>query len=632
MPHGGLDALLGVLFIGLCGAAAAVVWRRVGPSSTNRWLAAVTVFMGVFVLAFQVAGGVELVTGRPVVSLPLVTAAAGGLCAAVWLVARTLSVSALAGRDVAAPPPRWRPVPVLTALPVLGGFGVLALLLMGSWPQGFEAQAYHVPLAVRVLREGTLRIWDSSWMHAYPINMSLWAGFWIYLLPERLVALANLPFLALCAAALFALARGAGADRNAALLMACGLATIPLFSFGALQVSADLGGVAFIAIAMYFVLVQPLPARTCAALGGLAAGLAFGFKSLHLVPLGLLGMALLFGSAGGGRFPQRLGTLGVYALAALLPMAYWLIRNYVERGNPLYPVYVPGVFDWLGWLAPADQNLLSNTGNEREWVSAGWRWLLYPWQEGHAAGQNFKHSSGLGPFFAATVPVALALGPLAAWARPAGEGRRVHVQLLVLALGVLAVWWLLGDRQPRYFMAAIVPLLALAGWQLTQTSGRLRTAYEALLASGILLMLLPPLLGQARATLGGLSHGHLAPRYMRHEYAQALDQLPAGSRVVNGYERSANLPLMGAGLINRIIDVLEARRRFGQADGGWRFDTATVRGLEATHFYVREGEKIDSDGCVTLREIDALRANPYNGKPYAQGRVLYAIDVCEAAR
>jgi hypothetical protein len=629
---GGLDALLGVLFIGLCGASAAVVWRRAGPVGTARWLAAATAFMGVFVLAFHVAGGAELITGRALVSLPLVTAAAGGLCAVVWLISRALPVSGMDARVAEASPPRWRRVPALTALLVLGGFGVLALLLVGSWPQGFEAQAYHVPLAVRVLHEGTLRIWDGSWMHAYPINMSLWAGFWIDLLPERLVALANLPFLALCAAALYALSRGAGADRNAALLMACGLTTIPLFAFGALQVSADLGGVAFIAIAMYFVLVQPLPVRACAAMGGFAAGLAFGFKSLHLVPLGLLGLALLFGSASGGRFPQRLGALGVYALSALLPMTYWLVRNYVERGNPLYPVYVPGVFNWLGWLAPADQHLLSNTGNEREWVSAGWRWLLYPWQEGHATGQNFKHSSGLGPFFAATAPVALALGPLAAWARPAGQGRRVHLQLLALALGILAVWWLLGDRQPRYFMAAIVPLLALAGWQLTQTSGRLRTAYEALLASGILLMLLPPLLGQARATLGGLSHGHLAPRYMRHEYPPALDRLPAGSRVVNGYERSVNLPLMGAGLGNRVVDLLEARRRFGATDGGWRFDADSVRALGATHFYVREGEKIDTDGCVTLREIDALRANPYNGKPYAQGRVLYAIDLCEAAK
>lgn len=633
MP-GSLDALLGATFIALAAAAAWVVWRHAGPNGTDRWLAAVTVFMGVFVLAFQVAGGVELITGRPLVSLPLVTAAAGGLCAAVWLVARVLPapIPALGARDAPERPPRWRPIPALTALLVAGGFGVLGLLLAGSWPQGFEARAYHVPLAVRVLHEGTLRIWDGSWMHAYPINMSLWAGFWIYVLPERMVALANLPFLALCAAGLFALARGAGADRNAAVLMAAGLVTIPLFSFGALQVSADLGGVAFISIAAYFALMQPLPVRASAALGGLAAGLAFGFKSLHLVPLGLLGLALLIGPAGGGRFAQRLGTLGVYALAALLPMAYWLVRNYVERGNPLYPVYVPGVFDWLGWLAPGDQRLLSNSGNEREWVSAGWRWLLYPWQEGHSTGQNFKHSSGLGPFFAATVPVALLLGPFAARVRPAGAGRRVQVQLLALAVGILAVWWLLGDRQPRYFMAAIAPLLALAGWLLTQTSGRLRTAYEALLASGIVLMLLPPLLGQARATLGGLSHGHLAPRAMRHEYPPALDRLPVGARVVNGYERSANLPLMGAGLNNRIIDLLEARRRFGGADGGWRFDAAAVRTLQVTHFYVREGERIDTDGCVRLREVDALRANPYNGKPYAQGRVLYALDVCEAVR
>ncbi len=469
-------------------------------------------------------------------------------------------------------------------------------------------------------------------MNAYPVNMSLWAGFWIYLVPERLVALANLPFLALCAAALFALARGAGADRNAALLVACGLTTIPLFSFGALQVSADLGGVAFICIAAYFVLIQPLSARTCAALGGLAAGLAFGFKSLQLVPLGMLGLALLFGPAGGDRFSQRLGALGVYTLAALLPMAYWLIRNYVERGNPLYPVFVPGLFDWLGWLAPPDQNLLSNTGYEREWVSAGWRWLLYPWQEGQSAGENFKSSSGLGPFFAATVPVALVLGPFAAWARPAGKERRVHLQLLALGVGIFAVWWLLGDRQPRYCMAAIAPLLALAGWQLTQTSGRARVVYECLLASCLLMMLLPPLLGQARYTLGGFADGHLMPRHLENGYPAAVDSLPVGSLVINGCCRPANLSLMGEGLRNDVMDLFEARRQFGLSDGGWRFEADKVRMLGATHLFVRGEARIETDGCISLREIDALHVNPYNGKRYKRAPVLYAIDVCDAAR
>lgn len=626
------EAALAVLFIALCCAASAAVWRRAGRTGMARMLAAATVFMGVFVVAFQVAGGAELLTGRPLVSLPLVSAAAGGLCLLVMLCARWLPAPAMGGPDGAKPPP-WRMVPAATALLVLGAFAVLGLLLAGSWPQGFEARAYHVPLAARVLYQGTLRIVDGSWMHAYPINMSLWAGFWLYLLPERWVALANLPFLALCAAALFALARAAGADRSAALLVACGLTTIPLFSFGALQVSADLGGVAFVCIATYFILTQPLPARASAAVGGLAAGLAFGFKSLHLVPLGLLGAWLLFGPAADGALRRRLGTAGVYALAALVPMAYWLIRNYAERGNPLYPVYVPGAFDLLGWAAPPDQRLLSNAANEREWVSAGWRWLLYPWQEGHVAGQNFKHSSGLGPFFAATVPVAVLLGPVAAWSRRHLDARQIQAGLLVLAAGVMAVWWLLGDRQPRYFMAAVPPLLALAAWQLSQTTGRLRTGYECLLAGGIVLMLLPPLLGQARATLGGISNGQLAARHVRHEYPPALDGLPPGALVINGYERSVNLALLGAGLGNRVMDVLEARRRFGRPDGGWRFETAAVSALAASdlYVYVRDGERIETDGCVALREVDALRANPFNGKPYDQGRVLYAIERCAPA-
>lgn len=625
--------MLGALLLILCAVAASAVAVRLRRDGSGMWPVVVTVFLALFVLAFQVAGLAELWVGRPLIHLRLVTGIAAVLAVTVLGVVRRIFPQTLSPLQRAEPD--WRPIPLATAW-VVGLMGVaLSALLVLVLPQGFEARAYHLPIAVRVLHEGTLRIWDASWMNAYPANMSLWAGFWLRVVPERLVSLANLPFLALNSGALFLLARGAGADRNAALLVAAGLITVPLFVFNGIQLSADLGGVACIVLAAWFALAQPLGAQGSAVLAGLAAGLAFGFKSLHLVPLGLLGLWLLACPTQDREPSSRLKIAAGYALAALLMMAYWLIRNAMERGNPLYPVFVPGLFDLFGWRAPPDQFLLGNTHSEREWVNATWRWVLYPWQEGQALGQNFKHSAGLGPFIAATVPAALVLGPVLLWRTATDSCKhvaRVQGGVLFLAVGILSAWSLLGDRQPRFFMAAIALLLVPFACLLSQTKGRLRTVYELLLASGIVLMALPPLLGQARESVGVARHGLSLARHQLLEYPPAVDRLPSGSLVMNGYDRPFDYPLLGSGLRNRVMDIFESRRHFGIANGDWRFTEAGVRETGVTHFYGREGDRIEIDGCISLREVDALRANPFNGKPYAQGRVLYAIELCDAAR
>ena len=69
-------------------------------------------------------------------------------------------------------------------------------------------------------------------------------------------------------------------------------------------------------------------------------------------------------------------------------------------------------------------------------------------------------------------------------------------------------------------------------------------------------------------------------------------------------------PLLGVGLQNRVIDIFEAQRQFGVALGGWRFALDAVRETRATHFYAREGDRIETNGCVSARALDALRANP----------------------
>ena len=92
---------------------------------------------------------------------------------------------------------------------------------------------------------------------------------------------------------------------------------------------------------------------------------------------------------------------GFLALAGI-----WLLRNQLQLGNPVYPIPLGGLPGLLGFASAPDWPFDEMKYAELEWVPASWQWLVYPWVEGHRLHQNFKFSSGLGPFFAATVPVA----------------------------------------------------------------------------------------------------------------------------------------------------------------------------------------------------------------------------------
>ena len=144
----------------------------------------------------------------------------------------------------------------------------MAAILVIGFPRGFEANAYHLPSAVNFFRDGSLRVWDARWLHTLPANASLWDGFWLRVLPERLVSVVNLPFLGLCVLLLYRLCRYSGADRSAAALISCGLTTIPLFGFCALELGADVAGVAFSLAALWLVLSSTAGVSELAGDGG----------------------------------------------------------------------------------------------------------------------------------------------------------------------------------------------------------------------------------------------------------------------------------------------------------------------------------------------------------------------------
>ena len=632
---GGLNAALGVALLLLAAIGAAGLTPRTLVDPLLSGLASIVLFFAIFLGAFHVQGYAELMTHRPVIGLPLAVAFAAVVVVAAWMAGRR----PVRWSPVEANGTRWRPLPVVTAMLVVAVFFVAGLLLLGGVMRGYEVKAYHLPIAIRILRDGTLSLWDQSFMHAYPVNMSVWSGFFLALLPERMVSVADLPFLGLLCAAVFALARAVGADRSAALLVAAGVATIPIVGFSALELGADVAGVAFVTIAVVMLVARPSATTAHATIAGLAGGIAYGFKSLHLVPVAALGLMLLV--EGAIDFRRRdtarlraFAPVAAFTAAAVALMSFWLVRNDVLAGNPLYPVHIAGLFDLFSFRAAPDFDLRTRTDNEKEWVDASWKWLVYPWVENSYAGLSFKHSSGLGAFFAATFPAALLAGPVLLWRRWRGTpGADVRPIAVVYGIGLLValVWWVLGDRQPRYVMALVVMTAPVTAWLVTRVGARLRTSYEAVLSFCILTMG-GILVVQTLATNGVLivQNAH-ATRHEWMEYPAGLDRLPAGSVIGNSADREMNFLLYGEGLRNHVVDLLDIERRFGR-DGKLVFTAKGVRDSGITHLYVASNRELSTDDCVRLREVDRLDRNPFNGQPYPAPHVVYAIDVtCDGA-
>jgi hypothetical protein len=271
---------------------------------------------------------------------------------------------------------------------------------------------------------------------------------------------------------------------------------------------------------------------------------------------------------------------------------------------------------------------------EFEWVPASWQWRLYPWVEGHRLHQNFKFSSGLGPFFAATVPVVWVLwGALLArepWRRFLSDGDRATRILYLFGTIVLLAWWFSGSRQPRYFMVGIAGLLPLAAVLLSCASGLLRRVYRTTLALGTIFMLLVLVvnIGVEQGSL--LRLGRLPSRAEVFENPPRIDDLPAGAVVLDLVGRPIHYELSGSHLTNRVVSYLEAIRLFREGDA-WNLQPAPLRRLGVTYAYA-VGEPKLAAGCVVRLEPDArLDRNPFNNEPFAAPRVLYrVIDECPA--
>jgi hypothetical protein len=192
-------------------------------------------------------------------------------------------------------------------------------------------------------------------------------------------------------------------------------------------------------------------------------------------------------------------------------------------------------------------------------------------------------------------------------------------------------WWVSGSRQPQYAMVGIAVLMPLAAVLLASSFGWLRRAYELTLSVGILFMLAVILVyvGVEQGSL--LTFGRLPTRAEVFEYPPRLDDLPAGSVIVDLQRRPLHYELFGAKLTNRVVSFPRAERLFREGDA-WNFRPADIRRLGISYAYAAGTPKL-VPGCVRLEPDAQLDRNPFNLVPFDQPRILYRVmDDCPAAK
>jgi Dolichyl-phosphate-mannose-protein mannosyltransferase len=364
------------------------------------------------------------------------------------------------------------------AFALVSGWAIAAAWLGSAVPSvGRDSLTFHLPEAVRWMQTGT--IWRVDQFEPllanayYPqngdaLNLAVLEPFRSDAF-VRVLSVMSLPVMAL---AIYALARELRASPSAARLGAAVVAALPISVLTAEEgAKTDLWCIAALAVAGLFLLRNLRTGlRSDLVLGALALGLGFGTKwygvTAALIVAAAWALARLWQRP---RARAALGDAGLVAGLCALAGGIWLVRNWVESGNPVFPAPVS-----LGGLsvfsAPpdpirqcADYTVVSYLGN-----TGVLRHVLWP---------IWRVSLGTG--------VLLPLAALAA-APVLGRPRRTFALLSLLGIALVAMY-------------AVLPYSALGTKDQPVFAGpNVRYALPALALGGALLACVLPRLGRLR--------------------------------------------------------------------------------------------------------------------------------------
>jgi len=339
------DYLTGVLFLlptlGASFAAAVIVLRKrygyLGGLPRALALSVLATSAVVFVHLLPLALGV-LTRGT------VVAAAAVALAGAWALPAGPQSLR----RDQVQPAPAGSRVSIAIAAASLAAVAIYELArlrpLFTSLPSDIDLLAFHLPGVARWIQTGTA--WQVDQFlpgfatAQYPNNGDILML--AAVLPWHDLAFARIPGLllyALTGGGVYGLALELGATRAAAATFAAVVLAIPTIVQQGLYGSADELTLSMMAIGVMFLVRSARNQRRGElGLGGLALGLALGAKWFGLTAAAVVVVVWCAGHLLVPRLRARLMGDGAVLVGTMgLGGGFWLVRNLIESGNPLYP-------------------------------------------------------------------------------------------------------------------------------------------------------------------------------------------------------------------------------------------------------------------------------------------------------
>jgi hypothetical protein len=257
-------------------------------------------------------------------------------------------------------------------------------------------------------------------------------------------------------------------DSVKALTLAALVMGIPAVLYGAGngQVEVRLAALAVAALWSAAWARQSRPDWRWAAVAGLAGGFAMGIKYPGLLITGVSGLMVAFPRRGGPK--DRAATILAYGIAAVIAGGSWYIWNWLQSGDPVFPMlfgilpYKVGL-DWNAHMAaqvrafivlehPVPQTLATFF----DYPFAATFGDLPGWESGR---------TGLGPLPVMLMPFAL----MGVWANRKSVRTSPLTAVFLACVAAYAIWILAGPSQRvRHLLPVMVPatlVLAIAAWR-----------------------------------------------------------------------------------------------------------------------------------------------------------------------